>query len=115
MRHNSLEACRYSDKIQSRRQQIYVTHINMTIIPIKCTPSKALSSVQVLRSHLVVVISIYSELYEYIFREETDAMCHNATLTLHCLFLSPLRHEYTGCGISQLTAAHFVGDHILGN
>jgi hypothetical protein len=23
--------------------------------------------------------------------------------------------EYTGCGISYLTAAHFVGGHILGN
>jgi serine/threonine-protein kinase/endoribonuclease IRE1 len=23
--------------------------------------------------------------------------------------------EYTGCGISQLTTAHFVGGHILGN
>jgi hypothetical protein len=42
-------------------------------------------------------------------------------LTLQCLGMyimtsEPIqRHAYTECGISQLTAAHFVGGHSLGN
>jgi hypothetical protein len=31
------------------------------------------------------------------------------------LFKKYIHHLYTWCGISQLTAAHFVGGRILGN
>jgi hypothetical protein len=36
-------------------------------------------------------------------------------LSSETFLFSYLRQQYTECGISQLTAAHFVGGHILGN